>query len=323
MLMEKYLPSQIKEVLEGIGIKIYNQSDSDFLCYCPFHSNTHTPSFAISKTTGSYICYNPSCDARGGLEYLISQIGNMGHFEVAKFIRQIHKNRPDTFYEDLEDIFAKKQSFVPFPQMVLDKLHENLVIHDINASQAYLKNIRGINEESWEYFYLGYSVEQQMITVPLHSPDGIPVGVIGRSTEGKRFKNSDNLPRSLTMFNLHRAKKLSATLIVCESSFDAIRIHQAGYPNVVATLGGGISKENVQNLNRYSSSIIIATDADEAGRKLGNEIAGRLSNKNISWASFSDGVIYPNGAKDVGDLTDQEIKNCIKNAVSHFEYISW
>lgn len=318
--MEKYLPSQIKEVLEGIGVKIYNQSDSDFLCYCPFHSNTHTPSFAISKTTGLFICYNPSCDARGNLEYLISQIGKYNNFEVAKFIRELHKNRPDTFYEDLEDIFTDKKEFNLFPQMVLDDLHSNLNKSE-RAKEYFLS--RNINEDSMEHFELGYSDKQDMVTVPLHSPDGMPVGIIGRSVEGKRFKNSDNLPRSLTMFNLHRAKKLSATIIVCESSFDAIRIHQAGYPNVVATLGGGISKQNVQNLNRYSSSIIIATDTDEAGRKLGNEISSRLSNKNITWASFDDGVIYPHGAKDVGDLTDEEIKKCIKNAVSHFEYISW
>jgi DNA primase len=318
--MEKYLPSQVKEILEGIGVKIYNQSDSDFLCYCPFHSNTHTPSFAVSKTTGLFICYNPSCDARGNLEYLISQIGKYDQFEVARFIRQLHKNRPDTFYEDLEDIFTEKDEFKLFPQMILDDLHTNLNASD-RAKQYFLS--RNINEESMEHFELGFSEKQDMVTVPLHSPDGMPVGIIGRSIEGKRFKNSDNLPRSLTMFNLHRAKKLSSTIIVCESSFDAIRIHQAGYPNVVATLGGGISKQNVQNLNRYSSSIIIATDADEAGRKLGNEISTKLSNKNISWASFDDGVIYPNGAKDVGDLTDQEIKSCIKNAVSHFEYISW
>ncbi|MEY4331348.1 MAG: hypothetical protein RLZZ196_86 [Bacteroidota bacterium] len=318
--MEKYLPSQIKDVLENIGIKIYNQSDSDFLCYCPFHNNKHTPSFAISKTTGLFICYNPSCDARGNLEYLISQIGKYNNFEVAKFIRELHKNRPDTFYEDLEDIFTDKKEFNLFPQMVIDDLHSNLNKSE-RAKEYFLS--RNINEDSMNYFELGYSDKQDMVTVPLHSPDGMPVGIIGRSVEGKRFKNSDNLPRSLTMFNIHRAKKLSATTIVCESSFDAIRIHQAGYPNVVATLGGGISKQNVQNLNRYSSSIIIATDADEAGRKLGNEIAGRLTNKNISWASFTDGVIYPNGAKDVGDLTDQEIKSCIKNAVSHFEYISW
>jgi DNA primase len=162
-----------------------------------------------------------------------------------------------------------------------------------------------------------------MITVPLYSPDGMPVGIIGRSIEGKRFKNSDNLPRSLTMYNLHNAKRASATLIICESSFDAIRIHQAGYPNVIATLGGGISKENIHNLNRYCSSIIIATDADQAGRKLGMEIASKLSKKNIMWAATDYNLVYPNNAKDVGDLTDQEITSVIKNSVSHFEYISW
>ena len=319
MLMEKYTSSQVREVLEGIGMKVHHYSQTDFFCYCPFHNNTHTPSFAISKTTGAFICYNPSCDARGGLEDLIIQKGSMGQFEAMRFLRMLQKNRPDTFDEDLESLFDEKPEFVEFPQDTLNLLHKNLIESD--KAGDYLLS-RNILPETWVEFELGYSVSQEMVTVPLHSPTGIPVGIIGRSIEGKRFKNSDNLPRSLTMFNLHRAKKLSSTLIVCESSFDAIRIHQAGYPNVVATLGGGISKQNVHNLNKYSSSLIIATDADEAGRKLGMEIVGKLPGKNISWASFDDGVIYPNGAKDVGDLTDAEIKQCIKNAISHFEYIN-
>lgn len=315
--MEKYTSSQVREVLEGIGIKINHYSPTDYFCYCPFHNNIHTPSFAISKTTGAFICYNPSCDARGGLEDLIIQKGSMGQFEAMRFLRLLQKNRPDTFDEDLESLFEEKPEFVEFSQDILDSLYNGLD----DRSRKYFNN-RGINNESIDYFYLGYSKKQDMVTVPLHSPTGMPVGIIGRSIEGKRFKNSDNLPRSLTMFNIHRAKKLSSTLIVCESSFDAIRIHQSGYPNVVATLGGGISKQNVHNLNKYSSSLIIATDADEAGRKLGMEIVGKLPGKNISWASFDDGVIYPNGAKDVGDLTDVEIKQCIKNAISHFEYIN-
>lgn len=317
MLMEKYAPGQVKEVIENIGVKIYKNSQTDYICYCPFHNNTNTPSFAISKTTGLYICYNPTCDARGNLEYLIMQLSKLDNFEISKFLRQLQRNRPDTFDKDLEEILDEKPQFVEFSQDILDVLHNGLD----ERSKNYFYN-RNINDDSIEYFYLGYSQKQDMVTVPLHSPDGIPVGVIGRSIEGKQFKNSDNLPRSLTMFNLHNAKKTSATIIVCESSFDAIRIHQAGYPNVVATLGGAISKENVQNLNRYSSSIIIATDADQAGKKLGMEIATKLPTKNIMWASFDSGITYPHDAKDVGDLTDQEIKQCIKNAISHFEYIS-
>jgi hypothetical protein len=45
--------------------------------------------------------------------------------------------------------------------------------------------------------------------------------------------------------------------------------------------------------------------------------------KDILWASFSYGKIYPHDAKDAGDMTDEEIKACIKNAVSDIEYRSW
>ena len=65
------------------------------------------------------------------------------------------------------------------------------------------------------------------------------------------------------------------------------------------------------------------TDADQAGRELGNNIATRLRNKDLLWASYEYGKIYPHEAKDAGDMTDEEIKACIKNAVSNIEYQSW
>ena len=65
------------------------------------------------------------------------------------------------------------------------------------------------------------------------------------------------------------------------------------------------------------------TDADLAGRELGLSIANRLKNKDLLWASYEYGKIYPHDAKDAGDMTDEEIKICIKNAVSDIEYRSW
>ena len=173
------------------------------------------------------------------------------------------------------------------------------------------------------YFRLGFSLQQGMVIVPVHSPDGTPVGLVGRSISDKRFKNSTNLPRSKTMFNIHRSKKVGDHVIIVESSFDAIRVHQAGFPNVVATLGGHISKENIHLLNRYFNRITIMTDADLAGRELGLSIASRLKNKDILWASYTYGKIYPHDAKDAGDMTDAEIKECIKNAAPDIEYRSW
>jgi DNA primase len=162
-----------------------------------------------------------------------------------------------------------------------------------------------------------------MVTVPVHSPDGMPIGIVGRSIEGKVFKNSTNLPKSKTLFNLNRAKKIGDQVIVVESSFDAIRVHQAGFPNVVATLGGFLSTEQHNLLNRHFNKITIMTDSDVAGRELGYSIANKLKFKDLLWASYEYGKIYPHGAKDAGDLTDEEIKACIKNSVSDMEYRSW
>jgi DNA primase len=174
-----------------------------------------------------------------------------------------------------------------------------------------------------KHFQLGYSPSMEMVTTPVHSPDSIPIGIVGRSITGKSFKNSTNLPKSKTLFNIHRAKKIGDQVIVVESNFDAIRIHQAGFPNVVATLGGFLSTEQHNILNRYFNRITIMTDADKAGRDLGYSISSKLRNKDILWASYSYGKIYQHDAKDAGDLADEEISLCIKNAVSDIEYKTW
>jgi hypothetical protein len=218
------------------------------------------------------------------------------------------------------DKVIKSGYFKEFSKETLAKLFEDRKSNK-QASDYFISRV--INTESMDHFGLGYSTNMNMVTVPVHSPEGMPIGIVGRSIEGKAFKNSTNLPKSKTLFNVHRAKKIGDHVIVVESSFDAIRIHQAGFPNVVATLGGFLSTEQQQLLNRYFNRITVMTDADLAGRELGLSIANKLRMKDILWASCGYGKIYPHDAKDAGDMTDEEIKFCIKNAVSDIEYRSW
>ena len=318
--MDAYTKSDLRSILHACGIEITSQTGTDFLCLCPFHHNTDSPAFAVSYSKGLYICYNQNCNSSGTILDLVKVLTQRNDYEAMRFISQNKLSSAELLEEELKELLEDKPEFVEFSQKVQDKLHEDLVVNDINASQAYFK-MRKIHEDAWGHFGLGYSLSQQMVTVPLHSPDGILVGVIGRSADGgKKFKNSPNLPRNKTLFNLHRAKREGGTIIVVESSFDAIRLWQAGFPNAVATLGGSISDTNIQHLNKYSSTIIIMTDNDSAGRALGNTIATKLKNKNVLWAKYDYNVVYPHGAKDVGDLTDEEIKACVRNAIPHFEY---
>lgn len=316
-MAETYSKADLRSLLRSINVDIYSESGSDFVCFCPFHNNTDSPSFAISYEKGLFVCYNPNCNARGTVTEMVKSLTNRNDFEALRYIYSHRLSSQELLEEELKEILDDKPDFVEFSQATLDKLYNDL----INTPKAidYFKS-RNISLEAINHFKLGYSEKQGMVTVPLHSPDGIPVGIIGRSLEGKTFKNSPNLPRNKTMFNLQRAKREGGTIIVVESSFDAIRLWQAGYPNAVATLGGSLSEINLANLNKYSSRIIIMTDNDKAGRALGYTIASKLKNKDVLWAYYNSTDVYPNGAKDVGDMNDEQIKQCIKNAISHYEY---
>ena len=312
-----YTKSDLRSILHACGIEITSQTGTDFLCLCPFHHNTDSPAFAVSYSKGLYVCYNQNCNSAGTILDLVKSLTNRNDYEAMRFISQNKLSSAELLEEELKDLLDDKPEFEEFPKATLEKLYNGLLSNE-NAKEYFAS--RKIGYEAIAHFSLGYSENMNMVTVPLHSPDGIPVGIIGRSIVGKSFKNSPNLPRNKTMFNLHRAKREGGTIIVVESSFDAIRLWQAGFPNAVATLGGSISEINLQHLNKYSSTIILMTDNDSAGRALGSTIANKLKSKNVLWAKYDHNVIYPHMAKDVGDLTDEEIKQCIKNAIPHFEY---
>ena len=288
--------------------------------YCPFHSNRHTASCCINKSSGAWLCFNPSCGETGTLTELVRRVLHKNDFEAIRFIAAQEQEALNNFDEVMASMFEVKPDFEEFPQDTLDRLHADLYGH--KQARDYL-NSRGILDQSMKDFKLGYSNAMGMVITPVHSPDGMPIGLVGRSIEGKAFKNSTSLPKSKTLFNVHRAKKIGDHVVVVESNFDAIRIHQAGFPNVVATLGGILSTEQHKILNRYFNKITIMTDSDLAGRELGLSIANRLKNKDILWGSYEYGKIYPHDAKDAGDMTDEEIKACIKNSVSDIEYRSW
>jgi DNA primase len=314
----QYTPTHIKSVLKSIGLSIVGETGNDFLCYCPFHSNRHTSSFSVSREKGAFICFNPSCGEAGTLQELVKRVMNKNEYEAMRFISSKEAEALENFDELLSEAMEEKPVFEEFSQETLNRLHAGMS----KEAVEYLAS-RGINQESINHFCLGYSASMNMVITPVHSPDGTPIGLVGRSIEGKSFKNSTNLPKSKTLFNIHRAKKIGDHVIVVESNFDAIRVHQAGFPNVVATLGGFLSTEQHNLLNRHFNKITVMTDADLAGRELGRSIVNKLKFKDLLWASYEYGKIYPHDAKDAGDMTDEEIKACIKNAVSDMEYRSW
>lgn len=99
------------------------------------------------------------------------------------------------------------------------------------------------------------------------------------------------MPIAKVWFNLNRAKRQSGTVIIVEAAFDAMRIHQAGYPNVIAILGGNVSKYKMELLNTYFDTIIIMTDNDPVKKY-----------DPCNSKKCTDGCIGHSPGRDAGDL---------------------
>lgn len=336
--MNEYTDAQVESVLRDIGVEVVTDTDTNVLALCPLHRNTDSPAFSIDKTSGAWMCFAPHCGETGNLVKLVQELKKCNVF-VAKRLIERHRGAEPELGQYLEDLFEKKDELPSFPQETLDRMAKDFWG---SPGHAYMAG-RGFDDKTLEYFGVGYSANKNMVAVPVHDWDGNPVGVVGRGIQDKVFKNSKKLPTRKCMFNTHRAKKTGDKIIIVESSMDAMRIHQAGFPYVVATNGSIFSDAHVQTIARYWNEIIIMTDFDDyddhrnvkcnkcdntctghnPGRALGEKMARALQGKRILWASYEYGIVYPHGAKDAGDLTIEEIQQCINNAVSDVEYTFW
>lgn len=88
-----------------------------------------------------------------------------------------------------------------------------------------------------------------------------------------KYWNSPETPvfsKSRTLYGLWRARKAIAAqgqAVVVEGYTDVVAAHQAGFENVVATLGTSLTEEHVRILARLAPTVLLGFDADSAGLK--------------------------------------------------------
>lgn len=285
-----YSEQQVFGVLAAIGLDIESDAGDDWLVYCPYHDNHRTPAGEVSKERGTFYCF--SCGATANLERLVMRVSGRKYYEALRLIKS--KEQGTDIVNDVTDTLSKPPDFVQFDEVLVARLHQSA----LNSARArsyfeYRKIDRSIRKLS-----LGYSEKQDMVIVPVHSPDGMLLGFVGRGVDVKDFKNSPGLPKSKTLFNLHRVKNKPYVFVV-ESSFDAIRLDQQGIP-AVATLGAGVSARQIKLLQHNFNTIYSVPDQDAAGQEMDAKLRKAFGNRLVS-------LRLPDGVKDVGDLTDAQI----------------
>lgn len=100
-------------------------------------------------------------------------------------------------------------------------------------------------------------------------------GRVLKKTDFAKYKNTKEtliFNKSKTLYNINLLKKLRKSqtikeVIMVEGYMDTISLWQAGFKNVVASMGTSLTQEQARLVKRYAETVLISYDGDAAGQK--------------------------------------------------------
>ncbi len=124
-----------------------------------------------------------------------------------------------------------------------------------------------------------YDLFRNRVIFPIRDASGHATGLGGRvigphdpATQGGKYINTPAtllFDKSRTLFLLDRAKggiRRTGRAVIVEGNTDALMAHQAGFDNVVGSLGTALTAGHIELLTRYAPRIALAYDVDKAGQ---------------------------------------------------------
>ncbi len=118
-----------------------------------------------------------------------------------------------------------------------------------------------------------YDRFRNRVIFPIFDLRGSVIAFGGRTIEKDgepKYLNSSDTPvfkKGRNLFSMNFAKKSqSKRLILAEGYMDVIAIHQAGFENVVASLGTALTADQCRLMRQYAEEVVISYDSDAAGQ---------------------------------------------------------
>ncbi len=213
--------------------------------------------FYISASTGAWDC--KVCFSKGGLYQLKKELGDLN-----KEVKSVKR------------LIGMKEEPKPLDANVYLKIHSDLLNN--KKAMSYLKNKRGLNDDTIKHFKLGLVKENgiEWLAVP-HFIGSKLINIKYRSLPpaDKKFKREPGKPSIL--FNEDCLYGDFSEVCITEGEVDAMSLWQAGFKNVVGTTAGaGSFPAEWHDKLEDSKMIYLCFDADDAGQKGSFTVADKL-----------------------------------------------
>ena len=262
---------------------------------CPIHGGQRKDSFRASLSKNAFQCF--ACQAHGNVLDLVAAMEQCSVREAALLLQQWFGVRGPAAYaaparrrggERETELVRKKEMTHPALGFALT---------DVDSGHDYLAQ-RGIDRTTAAQFGVGYyagpGLLSRRIVIPIHDQRGQLVAYAGRVTDGRepKYRLPAGFHKGLELFNQHRAGATgSQTVIVVEGYFDCMRVHQAGWPSVIALMGTSLSAQQERTILQGFTDVVVMLDGDVAGRAGSRAMTAKLAgNCAVSVVQLPDGT---------------------------------
>jgi len=291
------------DIVDVIGDYLrLSRSGRNYRALCPFHSEK-TPSFYVSPERQTWHCFG--CGRGGDVFSFVMEQEGLTFPEALRLLADragvtLKAKGGNRKAKDLYDVMNEAHSFYrkQMQSSGAEAARAYLTRRGIDAEHilqfelgwapqgwdALKRHFSGTGVPLRQAVQAGLLVEgdkgtydrfRGRILFPIKDIRGRVIALGGRiiSGEGAKYINSPESPvysKRSSLYLLHSAKKAmrekNRTIIV-EGYMDALKLHLAGFPETVATLGTSLTEEQAVLLKRFCEQCLICYDADIAGQE--------------------------------------------------------
>lgn len=302
------LEINVPQVLERLRVE-GEVIQQEFVALCMFHGETGAPNLEINTRTGLWHCW--VCGERGNLPRLVMLTQGVTYKQAVDVISE---------YGNLLDIVSLRNRGLAQLDAILHPPKHRFESVDISRyrkgkSWWWFNAIPfgRFNRETVKRFSLGYDGVSKRAVIPVEA-EGRWVGVIRRAvnqTQRPRYLYSKGFDRRHVLYGLPYVDDRRDDAVVVEGAKDALRAYEYGLGNFVATLGTGLTREQLALLSERFDEVTVFCDNDAPGHvaqfRMCQDLAEHIPRVFV--------VQWRTQRKDPNELSEQTMRGMLRRRV--------
>lgn len=308
---------KVSDILVDLGIT-FKSVGQNYIVSC-WHHLEKVPSMSIDKESGVFHCF--SCKNSGNLFTILKQHLDISGIEALQYLSKFHDVKKDGAEERIrhfkEDVLTPRSKrkelsrhIIKMPKHTPIRFHKYLAKRGFTVSEIFEWGMSQVDYIQPIEDFRGYG---GWILIPIYHK-GILRNYFLRSPFSNK-KRYGTYGIKDVLFGYDSANDFSKPIYVVEGIFDMIMLRRTGV-QVVASLTNRLYEKQYDLLKQYSK-IVIVPDNDEPGFSLAFEALPFVAN------NISVGVcVVPNGKKDTGECSREELDYMINFETDIVEYIT-